>query len=105
MAKKKKKGQLSLRLGINDERVPKMLGVLLLFIAAYFFVAFVSYLFTWRIDQDRVLRFSLSLLLQGDIDMANWLGRLGAIVSNMFFYWGFGIASFVFIYIFGKVGL
>lgn len=103
--KKKKGGQLSLKLGINDERVPKLVGVLFLFFALYFLIAFTSYLFTWKIDQDLVLRFSWELLLQNQFEMANWLGRLGAIVSNMFFYWGFGVASYLFIYIFVTVGM
>ncbi|MEN0004498.1 MAG: DNA translocase FtsK [Bacteroidota bacterium] len=106
MAKKrKKKGQLNLRLGINDERVPKLFGILCLFLAFYLSIAFLSYLFTWQTDQDRVLRFSWGLLLQSDLEMANWLGRLGAIVSNMFFYWGFGLPSFIFIYLLVNVGL
>lgn len=106
MAKrKKKKGQLSLRLGINDERIPKLLGILCLFFALYLSIAFVSYIFTWSIDQDKVFRFSWSQVLRSDIDMANWLGRLGAIVSNTFFYWGFGLSSFLFVYLLGKFGL
>ncbi len=87
------------RIHLDDERIPKMLGMLLLFVAFYLTIAFVSYLFTWETDQDKVLRFSWSLLLQADLDMANWLGRLGAIVSNMFIYWGFGLPSFVLIYL------
>ncbi len=99
MAKKRSTGkkQLSLKMGINDERIPKLVGVLCLFLALYLFIAFTSYLFTWQVDQDRVLQHSWGLFFKGDIEMANWLGRLGAITSNMFIYWGFGIASFIFI--------
>lgn len=102
---KKKKGQLSLKFGLNDERVPKLLGILAFFFAIYLFVAFTSYLFTWRIDQDRVLRFSWGLLLSSEHQMANWLGRLGAIISNMFFYWGFGLPSYLFVFLLGRLGL
>jgi DNA segregation ATPase FtsK/SpoIIIE, S-DNA-T family len=102
---RKKTGQLSLRLGINDERVPKLVGILCLFSALYLFIAFTSYLFTWSKDQDRVLRFSWALLLESGMDMANWLGRLGAIVSNMFFYWGFGLPSYILIVILVTMGL
>jgi len=90
---------------LNDERLPKLAGVLALFFSLYFFIAFTSYLFTWQIDQDRVLRFSWQLLLESDLQMANWLGRLGAIVSNMFFYWGVGIASYIVIYLLIVLGL
>jgi len=100
----KGKQQLSFKMGINDERIPKLVGVFCLFLALYLFIAFFSYLFSWQIDQDRVLQHSFGLLFQGDVEMANWLGRLGAIVSNMFFYWGFGLPSFIFIFVLGVIG-
>jgi DNA segregation ATPase FtsK/SpoIIIE, S-DNA-T family len=103
MAAKKKKGQLSLRFS-EDERIPKLTGVLLLFFALYLFIAFTSYLFTWHIDQDRVLRFSWQLLLDGRYEMANWLGRLGAILSNFFFYYLFGLPSFLLVYLLVLMG-
>ncbi|HMP13728.1 MAG TPA: DNA translocase FtsK [Saprospiraceae bacterium] len=102
--RKKKLKQLSLKIGLNDERIPKLGGVMLLFFAFYLFIAFFSYLFTWHIDQDKVLRFSWSLLAS-NLEMANWLGRLGAIVSNIFFYWGFGLPSFLLVYVLSQFGL
>ena len=104
MAKKKKKGQLALRLGLNDERIPKLFGLLCLFIAAYLFVAFFSYLFTWHIDYSRVHHYTGWNLLNGKFEMANWLGRLGAITSNFFFYWCFGLPSFLLVYLLGRIG-
>ncbi len=83
----------------KDERIPKILGMTLLLVAAYLFVAFVSYIFTWKEDQDKVLRFSWGLLFESELSVENWLGRLGAIISNMFFYWSFGIPSFILIYL------
>ena len=103
-AKKKQKGQLAFKLGINDERVPKLFGLLCMFLAFYLFVAFVSYLFTWQADQDKVLRFSWWQLFRADLHMDNWLGRLGAIVSNAFFYWGFGLPSFILVFLLGYLG-
>ncbi|MBR9921077.1 MAG: DNA translocase FtsK [Bacteroidetes bacterium] len=104
MAKKKKKGQLSLRLGLNDERIPKLLGLILLFIALVLFVSFTSYLFTWEADQAGVLHFSWRTLLQSDLQMSNAMGRMGAIISNMFFYYGFGLPSYVFVFLLGVYG-
>ncbi|NJL74001.1 MAG: DNA translocase FtsK, partial [Saprospiraceae bacterium] len=98
--KKKKKG-----LGINDERVPKLFGVLCLVIAAYLLIAFTSYLFTWQADQDKVLEWNWRLLSAKDLEIENWLGRLGAVVSNLFFYWGFGLPSFLLIPILTYLGL
>ena len=105
MARRKKKGQLALRLGLNDERIPKLFGLLCLFIAAYLFVAFFSYLFTWHIDQNFVLHNSGWKILSSKARMANWLGRLGAITSHFFFYWCFGLPSFLLVYLLGKIGM
>lgn len=102
--KQQKKGQLALNMGIQDERVPKLLGLLCLFIAFYLLIAFLSYLFTWQIDQDKVLRFSWFQLMRGDLEMANWMGRLGAVISNFFFYWLFGLPSMILVYLLGQTG-
>lgn len=84
---------------MNDERVPKLLGIICMFIAFYLFIAFFSYLFTWETDQSDVQNFSWSLLMQSDMPMANWLGRLGAIISDMFLFWGVGLSSFGLVYL------
>lgn len=104
MTRKKKKGQLALRLGLNDERIPKLFGLLCLFVAAYLFVAFFSYLFTWHIDQNFVLHNSGWKILSSKAQMANWLGRLGAITSHFFFYWCFGLPSFLLVYLLVRIG-
>ncbi len=93
----KKKQGFSMKL--NDERIPKILSILSLLFAVYLAIAFISYFFTWKTDQDKVLQFSTSLLVENEISVHNWLGKLGAIISNAFFYWGFGLPSFGFILI------
>lgn len=90
---------------LNDDRIPKIFGVVSILIAIYLAVAFLSYLYTWKIDQDKVLTFSWEMLLQKDLTVANWLGRLGALVSNAFFYWGFGLPSCALIVLLVKLGL
>jgi len=89
----------------KDERVPKITGLVFILFSLFLFVSFFSYLFTWYIDQDKVLRFSWDLLFQDNVEAANLLGRLGAIVSNMFFYWGIGISSFVIVFLFAWIGI
>ncbi len=88
----------------DDPRTPKLLGVLLVFLSAYLFIACASYIFTWQDDQDKVFRFSFDLLFQ-DIEVDNLLGRLGAIVSNFFIYSLFGVPSFFIIYLLFQYGL
>jgi len=106
--KKKKKSlrqQLKLNWDTNDERIYKILGLLSLLTSLYLFIAFVSYLFTWYIDQNEVLNRSWGILADMDVEMANWLGRLGAIVSHQFFYLWFGVPSFIFVFIFFITGI
>ncbi len=106
MAKKKRKAAkkpmlLSL---VNDERTPKVLGIICLFVALYLTLAFISYFFTWTTDQDKVLKYSWGLMFQGDVVVDNMLGRFGAITANSFFYWGFGLSSFGIVVILIKLG-
>lgn len=89
----------------KDERIPKLGGAFLILLSVYLLIGFVSYIFTWKADQDKVLQFSWSLIAQSDLSVSNWLGRLGAVLSNAFFFWGFGVASFAFVYLFGRLGL
>ncbi|MBI5915384.1 MAG: DNA translocase FtsK [Bacteroidetes bacterium] len=98
MAAKKNPNQLSFKLG-NDDRVPKLMGVLLLMVAAYLFISFASYLFTWTDDYDDVNSKTYGELFSDGFQASNLLGRLGAIVSNTFFWWGFGLPSFILVYL------
>ena len=75
----------------RDERTWKITGAVFLLIAIFLFIAFISYFFTWKEDQDKVFRDGL--LFNNDIKVSNLLGRLGAVVSHFFIYKGFGVAS------------
>lgn len=89
----------------KDDRIIKISGMIALMASIYLAVAFVSYLYTWKIDQDKVLKFSWGILFESELSVANWLGRLGAVISNLFFYWGFGLPSLFFIAVLFRVGL
>ncbi len=89
---------------LNDDRVLKVLGLIFMFFGIYLTIALISYLFTWQGDQDKVLHYSWGLLFNGDVTVQNWLGRLGAILSNGFIYWGFGIPSILFVFLLIKFG-
>ncbi len=112
MGKKKKttkstraSSRKKIHLKLNDERFVKILGIICFLLALYLGIAFLSYLFTWKLDQDIVLNNSWQMLFQGDIHVENQLGRLGAIVSNFFFYWGFGLPSLVLVFLLIHLGL
>ena len=93
-----------LHLSYDEERLKKLSGMFLIYLAFYLFVAFTSYLFTWQNDHDIVFRFSWEIFLT-DIQVNNWLGRLGAFLADLIVYWGFGIFSIWIIYILYKAGL
>ena len=80
----------------SDERWRKVFGIVSLLAAIYLAIAFVSYLYTWKYDQDKVFTFHLVIFFfSKDLAVENWLGRLGAYISNAFFYYGFGLPSMV----------
>ena len=101
---KKDTNQLAMKLPINDERVIKLFGLLFLFFGFYLLIAFTSYLFTWHIDYDKVSRLTFGELVSQNLQVANWLGRLGAVVSYFFFYWLFGLPSYIFVILLGILG-
>ncbi|GIV35065.1 MAG: DNA translocase FtsK [Chitinophagales bacterium] len=78
----------SLRAAWNDQRIPKVIGLTLVFIAVLLAAAFISYLFNWKTDQ---------AISPRDMHAANQIGRIGAIAAEWFFKDLFGITSFVFI--------
>ncbi len=88
----------------RDERTWKITGAVFLLIAIFLVIAFVSYFFTWKEDQDKVFRGGFSLLFDNDTKVSNLLGRLGAVVSHFFIYKGFGIASMLICTFFFVVG-
>ncbi len=102
--KARKKSRLkSLKQSVGDRRIPKIAAVMLTLLAVYLAIAFVSYLYTWKADQDQVFDFSWSLLFNQDLNVENWLGRFGAVVSNAFFYRGIGLPSFIAVFVLLKL--
>ncbi len=80
---------------VKDERTHKITGAVLILLAFFLFVAFTSYLFTWKADMTIVFNNGLSPLFSSGKDKAsNLLGNLGAVVSHFFFYKAFGVAHF-----------
>lgn len=70
-------------------------GIISLLLGAFICFSIISYYFTWHADQDKLFN-SNSLwqfLLHDKSPVANWGGRLGAVVSHLLVYKGAGIAS------------
>jgi len=67
-----------------------VLSVLIMLIALLLLFAFISFFSTWQADQS-----ILNQIVNGETTAKNWLGKLGAYISNFILFKGFGIGSFV----------
>jgi S-DNA-T family DNA segregation ATPase FtsK/SpoIIIE len=81
---------------IDKQKLKVVFGSLLSLLSLYFFLACVSYLFTWEVDQDKLLNRSFVDFLFDSKTPAveNWLGKLGAWTSHVLIYSLFGVTSF-----------
>src|SRR5919198_78017 len=83
--KPEKEAQVTVKQLVKDERTHKIAGAFALLISLFLFIAFASYLFTWKEDQDKVFR-GAGILLDDRIKVSNLLGRFGAYFSHFFIY-------------------
>jgi len=89
----------------KNKNFHRITGIFLIFIAVIMLFSFLSYLFTWKID-DNIFKLSTSdILFNKDIQVHNKLGRVGALLSHLFIKQWFGIASFIFVLLFAQIGL
>lgn len=102
-SKSSSKPKLNLRLDnllekVDQRKAKSISGSVFLLLSIYLFIAFLSYLFTWRIDQNYILQTSFwEFIFSGDeIFISNWLGKFGAWISHWFIFKGFGLSSFIF---------
>lgn len=93
MAKKKKKTantprkKLSLSLS-KQQKI--LLGSFLFLLGLALVFSFVSYFFTWQIDQSEI-----GILSERKLQTENWLNKFGANIAHFFIYDGFGISAFI----------
>ncbi len=83
---------------IQSDKFKLSLGIFLLLLSIYMTFSFLSYLFYWTADYDKVYNFQWSDL-SGSTTVSNKGGYLGAWLGHLFIYKMFGIASFLFILI------
>ena len=83
-----------------------MLGITCGAIAVFLTFSFVSFFFTWALDQDKLLnKTSWEVFRSTQLEIQNWGGKLGAIVSKKFIHDWFGVSSLLFIFVFTLFGL
>nr|WP_068893179.1 DNA translocase FtsK [Pedobacter panaciterrae] len=103
------------RLDFQNGRAVKIIGLFFVILSLYFLIAFTSYLFTWQEDYSYVIDANggwsnlfktYEELQQVNIPpvVQNWLGKIGALLSHQFIYEWFGVASFLFVFVFFVIG-
>ncbi len=86
---------------VRNEQFQKIFGLTLLLFAAYLAIAFTSFAFTWKVDQDKIL----GNLFSPDVAVTNWLGKFGALLAHIFVHKWFGAASYIFSFLALLTGL
>ena len=76
-----------------------LFGGALLILALLLVIAFISYLFTWKVDFS-----TLNSLTDRTVIAQNILNKLGAIISHFIIYEGVGMGAFIFPYLIGLSG-
>ena len=81
----------------NKKRSREILfGSFLIIISFLLFVSLSSYFFTWEYDQSNINK-----ILDRNIDSKNLLKKIGAEISHIFVYEGFGASSLIISLLFG----
>ncbi len=80
---------------INTKKIRTILGATLVMLAVFLFVSYVSYFFTWKVDQDAILNTSfIDYIFNSAIPAPeNWLGKFGAWMSHLLIFNSFGVTS------------
>ncbi|MCO5249718.1 MAG: DNA translocase FtsK, partial [Chitinophagales bacterium] len=87
------------------DRMKRFGGLFLLFFSVFLMIAFISYLFSWKLDQGKIANLGWRLIFSSLSEVNNAMGRLGAFLSHVFIYTFFGIGSFILPFWFFTLGV
>ncbi|MCB9335884.1 MAG: DNA translocase FtsK 4TM domain-containing protein [Flavobacteriales bacterium] len=80
---------------LSNEKLTKTVGLVFIVFSVFLLLAQSAYLFTWKIDQDKLSLPWNDILFNAEIKVENWLGKLGALVAHQLIFNGFGVAAFL----------
>ena len=92
---KKKKERKPFKLKVFDRKFGLAFGFFLMIASFYLLTAQVSYLFTHHADQSVVENITETGIKASGMEVENWLGLVGAMLSHFFIFKWFGVASFL----------
>ncbi len=105
--KTNKKPPLKKRLNkkFQDKKFRTYWGTFFILLSILLLISFISSLSTWKDDQDIIDLNWFDYLFNSSINSENIVGKIGALLSNLFMYKWFGLASFSFTLLFFVLGL
>lgn len=89
---------------LTDQRFSFFLAVVLLVFTFYLAIAFISFIFTGDADQSKLGLPWSELVFKSDIRVENKAGKTGAWLADVIINRGFGIGSFVILYLLSMIG-
>jgi S-DNA-T family DNA segregation ATPase FtsK/SpoIIIE len=89
----------------RNEKVRFIIGSIIFIVAVYLLIAFISFMFYGAADQSKLDLNWKELLLNREIRVQNKAGKTGAFLAEMIINKGFGVASFLIIYMLAVTGL
>ena len=99
---KKKAGKVPF---FKNEKIRFILGSIIFIVAIYFLIAFISFLFYGAADQSKLDLELKDLVLDREITVQNKAGKTGAYLAELIINKGFGVASFLLVYMLAVTGL
>ncbi len=81
---------------VSSPKIVLTLGILLISVSIFLFIAFISYLLNGPADQSLVMNNPDQAIRDSARESQNWLGYLGAQASHWMIFRWFGIAAFLF---------
>ena len=85
-----------------DERIKFVIGIFITGFALFFFIACLSYLFSWKFDDSFL---SAETVSGADVKVRNWSGKGGLFLAKHLVAYGFGYGAFFIPLILGVAGL
>ncbi len=79
----------------ENDKTRAVTGFVLTASGLFFFIAMASYFITWESDYDKISQVTFRDIIAGESAFKNHTGSLGAALSHLMVYHGFGLAAFV----------
>lgn len=90
---------------LKNEKFQKVTGLFFLVFSIYLLFACISYLFTWKADDNIFSNTFGEIVTDETLISQNWMGKIGALLSHIFIKKWFGLSSFLFAFLFFISGL